>query len=305
MTLTGEQFEIAAGAHRATIVEVGAGLRAYACDGRDVTVRYPADELPPKACGAALVPWPNRIRDGRYRFDGVDYQLALTEPAKGNASHGLGRWERWTAVDRQPHSVTLSLDVVPQTGWPFELRAEITYSVDADAGLQVEAHARNTGTRRLPFGMGFHPYIDVRDVPMDDVSVRLRASERLVTDDASIPVGQVPVAGTEYDLADGRRLGPLRLDDGFTGLSRTDGVVTVTVATPSGDAAQVWFDESFRFTQVFTYEQLQPGVNGVAVEPMTCPANAFNSGDGLIVLDAGGQWSGRWGITPTGSAPAQ
>lgn len=298
MTLTGEQFSISAGEHRVTVVEVGAGLRSYTCASRPVTVEYPADSLTPKACGAVLIPWPNRIRNGRYSFDGADYQLALTEPPKGNASHGLARWDRWTVLRHEPDSVALAIDVVPQSGWPFELRAEVTYSVDATSGLSVEARAENTGNRPLPFGAGFHPYIDVRDTPMDDVCVRFAADERLLTDDSSIPVGRTSVPGTEYDRSAGRPLGALRLDDAFTGLSRVNGRVTVDVRAGDGPGAQLWFDESFVFTQVYTLENLQPGVNGVAVEPMTCPADAFNSGEGLIVLGPGAAWSGTWGITP-------
>ena len=301
MTLTGQQFSIRAGDHAATVAEVGAALRTYARAGRDVTVAYPADVLPPKACGAVLVPWPNRIRDGRYTFEGDELQLALTEPAKHNASHGLGRWERWDALRHEPDSVTLALDVVPQTGWPFELRAEITYTVDASSGLRVEARAENTGERRLPFGAGFHPYVHLGAASIDDVHVRLAAAERLVTDDASIPVGRTAVHGTEYDLADGRRLGSLRLDDAFTGLRREDGRVTVEVRPPGADGAAVWFGPGFDYTQLFTLEGIRPGVNGIAVEPMTCPADAFNSGDGLLVLEPGGTWSGTWGITPLSS----
>src|SRR4051812_34933558 len=102
MAMTGRQFTIAAGEHEATIVEVGAGLRRYAVGGTDVTCTYPDGVLPPKCCGVTLVPWPNRIRNGRYTFDGVVQQLALTEPATRNAIHGLGRWARWTKVHQEP-----------------------------------------------------------------------------------------------------------------------------------------------------------------------------------------------------------
>ena len=137
MALTGRQFSIAAGDHEATVVEVGAGLRRYARRGVDVTVTYGEDELPPKGCGAVLVPWPNRLRGGRYTFEGVSYQLPLSEPLVGNAIHGLGRWARWTKVRQAPAAVTLALDIVPQPGWPFEIRVELTYALDAEYGLAV------------------------------------------------------------------------------------------------------------------------------------------------------------------------
>jgi aldose 1-epimerase len=297
MALTGQKFTIAAGDHAATIVEVGAGLRRYAHRGVDVTVPYGDAELPPRGCGAVLVPWPNRIRGGKYTFDGVDYQLPLSEPSAGNAIHGLGRWARWVLVRHEKSFVTLALDIVPQTGWPFEIRAEVTYALDAEHGLVVTALARNIGTVRAPFGAGFHPYLTTRGHRLADVKVRVPAGERLVLDDAQVPVGIQAVAGTPYDLRRGRRLGALRLDDAYGSLRTEQGRGAVEVSTRAGGAV-VWFDETFGFAQVFTLDSLVGGPPAVAVEPMTCPADAFNSGTGLMVLPPGGSWTGTWGIQP-------
>jgi aldose 1-epimerase len=300
MSLSGQQYRIAAGDHAATIVEVGAGIRHYTHRGRDVTLPYGEDEIAPKGCGAVLVPWPNRIREGRYTFDGVRQQLALTEPAKRNASHGLARWARWTPVRQTPESVTLGIDIVPQPGWPFELRVDVTYLLDEANGLRVTAVARNLGAHRLPFGIGFHPYVAIGSHAMSSVSVELAAAERLLVDDAAIPFGRRTVARTEYDLSRGRPLGRLRLDDAFTGLARADGRASVVVRATADSGARVWMDQSFPFVQVFTAESITPGVGGVAVEPMSCPADAFNSGDGLLVLEPRDEWVGNWGIEPLG-----
>ena len=296
MTLSGRQFTLTAGAHEATVVEVGAGLRRYTRDGADVTCSYPADALAPKCCGATLVPWPNRLRAGKYTFDGTDLQLALTEPATGNAIHGLARWERWSVVDQDAASVTLELDIVPQTGWPFELRAQVRYALDADTGLTVTATATNTGSGRAPFGAGFHPYLATS--ALDSTTVRLPAATRLLLDERQLPVGSEPVEGTPYDLRHGRPLGDLRMDDAFTDLQLSGGRGVAEVRTPSG-GARVWFDAAFGHLQVFTLENF-PGSDtaGVAIEPMTCAPDAFNSGAGLIVLEPGGRWSASWGITP-------
>jgi len=297
MALTGRQFTIAAGDHEATVVEVGAGLRRYAHRGVDVTFTYGDGDLPPKGCGAVLVPWPNRLRGGKYSFDGKAYQLPLSEPPTGNAIHGLGRWARWVPVRHETSAVTLALDIVPQAGWPFEVRVEVTYALDAVGGLAVTGVARNTGTGRAPFGAGFHPYLSTRGHGIGEVTVKVPARDRIVLDEAKVPVGMQSVAGTPYDLRRGRRLGALRLDDGFAGLSTAGGRGAVQVRTRSG-GAQVWFDETFRFVQVFTPDLVAGGLPGVAVEPMTCPADAFNSGTGLIVLTPRDSWTGSWGIQP-------
>jgi aldose 1-epimerase len=298
VNLTGQQYAIEAGEHQVTVVEVGAGLQRYRHRGVDVTCTYGEDVLPPKACGIVLVPWPNRIRAGKYSFDGVDYQLALTEPAAGNAIHGLGRWARWSVVAHELARVTLRLDVVPQNGYPFPVRAEVTYSVDAQSGLTVTIEATNPGAARAPFGAGSHPYLSTRGHALADTRLRLPASQHLVTDEKGVPVGTRPVAGGEYDLRRGKRLKALRMDDGFTGLPADPEQRFAEVSTPSG-GARLWFDTAFTHLQVFTLDALTPQQPGIAIEPMSCAPDAFNTGTGLVVLEPGGLWRGSWGIVPS------
>jgi aldose 1-epimerase len=297
MNLSGRQYVIEAGAHRAVIAEVGAGLQRYTYEGADVTGTYGEDVLPPKGCGSTLVPWPNRIRGGRYKFEGVEYQLALTEPEAGNANHGLGRWERWDSVQQTDDRVTLRLDIVPQNGYPFEVRVDTTYAVDAGHGLMVTLGARNLGNRRAPFGAGSHPYLSTRGHALGDTMLQVPAREMLIVDDRQVPIGVRSVAGTKYDLRRGRRLRDLTFDDGFTGLETADGRGVAEVRAPDG-GARLWFEETFRFLQVFTLPEVTRNQPGIAIEPMTCAPNAFNTGAGLIVLEPGGAWSGSWGIVP-------
>jgi aldose 1-epimerase len=297
MALTGKQFTIKAGKHEVTAVEVGGGLRRYTHDGVDVLAPYGEQELPPSSSGAVLMPWPNRLRGGQYPFGGRRYQVPITEVPPGNANHGLARWVRWAPVAIDSAAVTLACDIVPQTGWPFEIRAEVTYALHPEHGLAVTAVARNHGVTPAPFGAGFHPYLSVRGHVLDEVTVHLPAKQRLVTDEAQLPVGVQEVAKTPYDLRRAHRLRTLRLDDAFTELSTVDGRGAVEVLTHSG-GAQLWFDAAFGYLQVYTHEHLGGGAPAVAIEPMTCPADAFNSGAGLIVLEPGQVWTGTWGVTP-------
>jgi aldose 1-epimerase len=297
VALTGTQYELSVGEYAATVVEVGAGLRRFSYRGIDVTAPYGADVLPPKGNGGVLVPWPNRLRGGHYTFAGTDYQLALTEPAKRNAIHGLARWVRWTPLAISPDAVTLAIDLVPQTGWVFEVRVEVTYALHADTGLTVTILAKNTGRTAAPFGAGFHPYLSLHGHALDDVTLQVPARQHLLVDDAQVPVGARSVGASRHDLRRGRRLRELRLDDGFAGLITEDGRGHAEVRTKSG-SAQVWFDDAFGYLQVFTVDDLAGGVPAVAIEPMTCPADAFNSGEGLIVLEPLQSWTASWGIRP-------
>jgi aldose 1-epimerase len=297
MALSGQQYLIRAGDHEAVIVEVGGGLRSYSVGGAQITPTYADDVLAPRGCGAVLVPWPNRVRDGKYSFEGTALQLPLTEPALHNASHGLGRWARWRVLEHSVSSVTMSLDIVPQTGWPFEVRADVSYTVDAEYGLLVTAVAHNHGGGRAPFGIGFHPYLALHGHQLADVVLRVPAQQRLLVDAASIPVGVEPVEGTDYDFRAGRALGSLRLDSGFTELDTTNGRGYAEVRTPSA-GARLWFEETYRYLQVFTADPLTGATPAIAIEAMTCAADAFNSGAGLIVLEPGDSWTGSWGIQP-------
>ncbi|MEO6502834.1 MAG: aldose 1-epimerase family protein [Jatrophihabitantaceae bacterium] len=291
MSFDGRRYQIAAGGYRAVLAEVGACLAGLWHDGSPITVESPPEALPPKSTGAVLLPWPNRIDGGRYRFDGVDYQLALTEPAKGNASHGLVKWVRWSAEQHDGSSVTLTHDLAPQTGYPFELHFELMYSLDAATGLRVRADVTNTGRSVAPFGAGFHPYLDLADHDLDTAELLVPAAVVLDTDERSIPTGSHRVQGTPFDLRTIRPIGSLRLDHGFAELTGSAAVLRTEQRT-----VEVRWDAAYRYLQVFTPPFITPGRNAVAIEPMSCPANAFNSGEGLIRLEPGATWTGSWGI---------
>jgi aldose 1-epimerase len=295
-SLLGKQYHLDAGDYAVTIVEVGATLQRFTAGGADVTVPFADDVLPPRGCGAVLVPWPNRIDGGVYRFADEKQQLALTEPEEGNAIHGLARWERWTKVRHTDTELTLRLDVVPQKGYPFPLRVEVTYALDASSGLTVRMRARNTGTGPAPFGAGAHPYLGTRGHALDGVTLQVPARRMIDSDERGIPTGSHALAGAD-DLRRGRRLGERRFDNGFTDLVRRDGLGRAEIRTRSG-GTQLWFDDAFGYLQVFTVDSLVGGPPGVAIEPMTCPSNAFNSGEGLLVLQPREEWSGTWGIAP-------
>jgi aldose 1-epimerase len=246
------------------------------------------------------VPWPNRVAGGRYRFDGVDQQLPLTEPAKGNASHGLARWVEWRVALRSDDAVTWEHVIASQPGWPTSLQVRVTYALDDD-GLSVTTTARNVGASACPYGTGHHPYLTVGTVTVDDAVVRLPAGRRLDTDERGIPVGSAPVDGTPYDLRTPQQLGDRVLDTAYGDLDRDDdGRWRLRLAAPGDDTAvTLWADEAYGYAQLFTGDTLPEGQRrrGLAVEPMTCPPNAFVSGEAVVRLEPGESHTARWGIS--------
>jgi aldose 1-epimerase len=296
---SGEQFEISHGEQRATVVEVGAGVRAYGCGERAVLEPYPLEGMCDGAHGAPLIPWPNRLADGRYRFDGVDYQLALTEPNKSNAIHGLLRWRPWRAIEHGVARVVMGTRLYPLSGYPFALDLRIDYRLGED-GLIVATTVTNIGDRACPYGAGQHPYLSPGDAMIDECTLELAAATRVLTDaERQLPAGEEPVAGTEFDYRAPRRLGDQQVDFAFTELTREEGGrARARLAAPDGRTVELWVDESYPFIEVFTGDTLAPPRRrrGLAVEPMTCLANAFQSGEGLIRLEPGEEFTSRWGV---------
>ena len=294
---TGEQYEINSGNHRAVVTEVGATLRRFSVDGRDVVHGFDVTETIKGGRGQNLIPWPNRIRDGRYTFNGVTQQLALTEPARHNASHGLARYVPWVLVEQQADTVVNRVRIHPQPGWSGTLDATITHRVSAD-GLTVTVEATNLSDEELPFGYGAHPYLTVGESSVDEVALTVPADSYLEVDDRLLPARLSAVDGTVYDLRRSTVLGSANLDTAMTDLTRdSDGRWRIRLTL--GDRyAELWGDETFAWTQVFTGGPNRDA--GVAVEPMTCGPNAFNAGpthDDLRVLAPQETFVGQWGIT--------
>jgi aldose 1-epimerase len=296
---SGEQFELAHGEQRAVVVEVGAGLRSYSVAGRELIDGYAADELCPSGRGQVLAPWPNRLEDGSYEFDGRKHQLPLSEPATGTAIHGLVRWAAWRVREREPSRVVLEHLLHPQSGYPFSLALSLEYSLDED-GLSVRTSATNVGSGPCPYGSGAHPYLTVGSPVVDTVLLQVPARTVVFSDDRSLPGETIPVEGTGYDFRRPRPVGPLVLDNAFTDLERDDdGLARVELRDPDSDRSlSLWVDESYGYLMLFTGDPL-PDVarRSLAAEPMTCPANAFRTGEALIRLEPGESTTGRWGIS--------
>ncbi|MFP5334388.1 MAG: aldose 1-epimerase family protein [Actinomycetes bacterium] len=296
---SGEQLHLEHGDQRATVVEVGAGLREYRHGDRDVVEPYDVTAMPDGAHGATLVPWPNRIGDGRYSFDGSEYQLALTEPEKGNAIHGLLRWVPWRAVERNRSSVMLAVRLHPQQGFPFALDVSVRYSL-TDDGLTVSTRATNVGDRACPFGTGHHPYLSPGEGLVDACLLQVTAATRVTTDsERQLPTGTEPVAGTAFDFTEPRPLGGLEVDHAFGDLVRDgDGRAWVRLTGPDGRTAALWADEGYRYLEVFTGDTLAEGRRrtGLGAEPMTCPPNAFRTGTDVLRLEPGRSVAASWGV---------
>lgn len=291
---SGDQWVIAVGDSRVVIVELGGGVREYVAGDRAVLDGYGVEEMCTGGAGQVLAPWPNRVRDGRWSWRDADQQLPLTEPAAANAIHGLVRWRPWILVARTPDTVRVQCQIDPQPGYPGSVLLETVWSV-SDRGLRAEHSARNTGAAPTPFGLGVHPYLVVPGVAVDDLLLEVPAETALRTDERGLPVGEYPVAGAPVDYRAGRQIGSATLDTAFTG-----GVSHARLSTRDGGGVELSLGDGFRWVQVYTGDTLPIGRRrrSVAVEPMTCPPDALNSGRDLVVLEPDESWTGSWTLRP-------
>jgi aldose 1-epimerase len=285
------------------VTEVGAGLRSWTVAGEELLDGFDLHAAPTDFQGKLLAPWPNRIRDGRYAFTGAEHQTPLSEPDRRAALHGLVMWAAWRAVRRSAEAVTLGHVIHPRPGYPFSVRLEVEYALDA-AGLGMTLRAANLGDVDAPFGAGLHPYLRPGTATVDDAVLTVPAEASVPVDERKLPTGPaIPVAGTALDFRRPRAVGGAALDCCFTGLTR-DADGRARVRLDGGDRQiEVWLGPGFGHVQIYTADDVGDPARrrrSLAVEPMTCAPDAFNSGDGLQVLAPGASFTARCGLAATG-----
>lgn len=311
-------IELTQGNDSAVVSTRGAALLHYTVGNRPVVVEMSAFD------GAVLAPWPNRIADGRYDFNGVSHQLPITEATRSTALHGLVADVDWTVSERDADSVTLSTEISDVPGYPFAMSLEVTYSLighddegeDAGRGeLRVRTLARNIGQEPAPFGLGFHPWIHPGAEQVDEAQLLISADTWLETDDRLIPHTVRPFDTGTFIPADHgpdeatcllckdfralRSLGHAVLDDAFGTPQRDDhGWSWVRLKGADDRTVVIGMDYHFRSWQICTGDELGSDLRrtAIAIEPMTCPPNAFATGSDYDVIDPQGELTVEWSI---------
>ncbi|MGO4955666.1 aldose 1-epimerase family protein [Luteococcus sp. Sow4_B9] len=290
---TGIQHELVHGNQRAVVTELGATLRSYEVDGRPIITTFDVTHSPLGCQGQHLMPWPNRVRDGRWVHEGVQLQLPLSEPERHNAIHGLVCWVPWTTVAQDDASITQRYLLHPQPGWPGVVELLVTHSLD-QTGLRVDVVANNVGDVTVPFGYGAHPYLQAPEENLDDCTLQVPFEQLLTVDQRLLPVALRSVEGSVADLREGPLLAGVRLDTAFTEPVQVDGRWEVRLSGRRR-CTVLWGDQAMPWLQLYT-----PGDGrSVAVEPMTCGPDAFNPGPthaDLVHLAPGQVAHCSWGL---------
>ncbi|WP_213135032.1 aldose-1-epimerase [Citrobacter sp. FP75] len=267
---SGKTIHLQAGHYQAKIVTVGAGLAELTHYGRHLVIPHKPEEMPLAHLGKVLIPWPNRVVDGSYHYNGKVFQLAVNDPVSHTAIHGLLAWRDWQIQRQSTSEVALTIFLPPSYGYPFALISEVIYRLDATSGLHVSICTQNVGEETAPYGAGAHPYLTCNLQSIDSCQLTLPACEE--THD-------------ERDFTTPRLIAQTTLDHTFRTLP-PDAEWEVRMTSPSQNMS-TFLRSHQPWLQVYTGEKLAR--RGLAVEPMTCPPDAFNSGMSLIHLAPGEQ----------------
>jgi aldose 1-epimerase len=292
----GQALELSLGSQQAVVDLRGGRVRHYRVAGREVLAGTESPEMFAYR-GCLLAPWPNRVVGGRWAWDDSQLELPVNEPATGSALHGLVFDVDWSVEKVGSAALTIGYVLDAQPGYPFPLRLSATYELRPE-GLVCSLTAVNVGPGPAPVGLGVHPYLAAPGL-VDDLTVTVPAETLLETDASWRETGRRPVAATELDFRAPRRIGDVALDTGFTdvtgdGAGRTE----VRVDLPDGAEVAVWAGATCRWWLLYTSDTLpaRDRRRSLAVEPMTCPPNAFNSGE-VDVLAPGESLRLDWGFS--------
>jgi len=297
----GNVIEISCGDRRAVVDEQGATLVQVSVAGVDLLVAAGDDDRPDEGCyGHVLVPWPGRIPDGAYRFDGEDCVLPVDHLVTRSAIHGLVHWAPWQVLEHGAGTLTMGHRLLARPGYPFSLAIEQSFTWQEER-LQIRATATNIGHRTAPYGYGAHPYFSVGSPTVDDDVLCVPARSYFLSDANLHPqLPAVPVDASPFDFRQPKPVGAVELDVTYTGLSRDDeGRTAVRLSSRDGTRAiTCTYDEAIGFVQLYSGDTLNKRRReGLAIEPYTCLPNAFNNGVGLVSLAAGASVTVGWAIS--------
>ena len=246
---------------------------------------------------SVLAPFPNRVADGKYEFEGKEHFLPINMPEENNSIHGFVEHEEFEVVGssqtEEGYEIRLRLNADGgKEGYPFPFIMDIVYRL-SDAGLECETFVENTGSQNMPFGHGWHPYFKTEG-SVRDLQLQISEVEQIEVDDRLIPTGVKTLFDEFHEAAE---IADTQLDTGFK-LSGGEGSVVLTDIENDIQISVIMDgeDNKYKYVQIFTPPDGCPAENTIAIEPMTCEANAFNSGEGLITLVPSEKFAGKFRV---------
>jgi aldose 1-epimerase len=297
-------IDLRRGDAHAVVCRTGAALVRLVVGSVPIVDGAPGDCRRGQFRGSVLAPWPGRLADGRYEHAGRRYLVPANEPRTGCALHGLVTDRRWDVEQVDDGSIVLGHRLGGDPGYPFEVTLSAGYALLAD-GVAGSVTATNRGTRSAPIGLGVHPYLTA-GAAVDETSLHVPAATVVALDERGLPVEPAPTEGSPRDFREPRLLGTTALDDVFTDLDRdADDWSAIRLGARDGDVVTMALGPTARWATIYTSDTLPPPSrrSAVAVEPQTCPPDAFNSRRDLHLLAAGDSLTLAWRIRLERASP--
>lgn len=287
-------YVISHGDYQAEFSEMGAALVSLTYKGNDLVERR---THPRYFSGEILAPWPNRIADGCYKYQGETFQIPTNESARQNALHGFVFNKIWKVISDSKSEIIFQIEVSEPDKYPTTLDLKVNYKI-GDLGLSSQITATNTGVKLAPYGASTHPYFLVPGLnSVDDFYLKIGASKVLLTDSVRLlPKELMNVDSIDFDFRTPRQIGPQFIDHAF--LQDSNLPREISIGNKFGAGVLISFDESTKWIQIHTADRNggPDSRKALAIEPMTCPPDAFNSKIDLVELKPGETHQLTWQI---------
>jgi aldose 1-epimerase len=285
----------------AVIARIGAALVSWTTNDIELVEPGHLDAVGPYCEGIVMAPWPNRLEDGKWSYQGKTLEFPINIQNQQNANHGLLIDFPYDLVEQTASSVTLGALIHARMAYPFNVYTTVKYELSA-SGITVTHTAENQSEEAAPYAVGGHPYFQIAGVPTADLILRSDAATVLDVNERQIPIGKSATAGTRFDMREGVRVGDNFYDHGFTDLPRDEnGLAHTYLIAPDGRGFDIWQDAEFKHVVIFTPdfywdESIDAKRYAAAIEPQTAGANAFKAGEDLKWLNKGDKFSASWGV---------
>lgn len=290
-----DEITLSLGEVSARVSPEGASLTELTVLGKTVIEHVSAQAASQSFAGATLAPWPNRLKDGEWVYEGKKLRFENLDDLN-NANHGLVFNRTFEVETNTGSTVVFRLNLGEDAGYPFRVQLKVEYALSV-SGVTSSIKVENLGSETAPIAFGAHPYIAVDD----ECEITITAETQAVNDERMIPIAFEPASKNKNANGSPLRFGGLQIDDCFGGLARDpEGISSCVVRRSSGDQITVWQDEAFKYLMVYAHHSLNElgmSASGLALEPQTSPANALQSGTDLYLLQPGKTKVANWGIT--------
>lgn len=245
---------------------------------------------------AKLIPFPNRINNGKYSWDNKSYQLQINSIKQNQSIHGLLYNKEFEISKTKISENMASLEFEyyynkEDAGFPFCFKTLIKHALIDNKGYKCTTTIKNMDTKRIPIGDGWHPYLKTNE-KINNILLKIPSTKMIQTDEKMIPTGHTKLF---QKFLNPSKIREEKLDIGFA-LEKKEGIAITELYDPQQDLRIVLWQETgkrkYNYLQIFTH----PSRMSIAIEPMTCNIDAFNNKEGLITLKSDESFKACYGI---------